>query len=112
MIDRKPIVLNKNNVALILIYHKSDNLLDVSLGALDSFISEETAESAAREFISQLEGSWTPRFMRALRSEIDRVLGRGLQAPKHRLQSTIASQPIPTYDSTIVCEGEEGTRDR
>ncbi len=73
--ERKPIVLSKNNIALIWICHKSDELLDVSIGAMESFIEKETAEDAAKQFVSQLKGAWTPRFMEALKKEIEAVLG-------------------------------------
>ena len=69
--ERKPIVLSKNDIALIQIFHKSDDLLDVSIGALDKFMDEEDVHDAAKQFIDQLEGRWTPRFMKALRNEID-----------------------------------------
>ncbi len=72
--ERKPIVLSKNDVALIQIFHKSDDLLDISIGALDRFIDEESVHDAAKQFISQLENRWTPRFMKALRDEIDLLL--------------------------------------
>ena len=74
--ERQPIVLSKNHIALILIYHKTDDLLDVSLGALDRFIEEQTANDAAKQFIAQLQGVWTPRFLTALRQEIDAELER------------------------------------
>ena len=72
--ERKPIVLSKNDIALIQIFHKSDDLLDISIGALDNFINEEDVHDAAKQFISQLENKWTPRFMKALRDEINSLL--------------------------------------
>ena len=72
--ERKPIVLSKNNIALIQIFHKSDDLLDISIGAMDRFIEEETMNDAAKQFISQLKGKWTPQFMRALNEEIEILL--------------------------------------
>ena len=72
--ERKPIVLSKNDIALIQIFHKSDDLLDMSIGALDRFINEEDVHDAAKQFISQLENKWTPRFMKALRDEINSLL--------------------------------------
>ena len=72
--ERKPILLSKNDIALIQIFNKSDNLLDISIGAWDHFAYEETAQDAAKQFISQLEGRWTPRFMKALRDEINSLL--------------------------------------
>ena len=71
---RKPIVLSKNDIALIQIFHKSDDLLDISIGALDRFMEEEDVHDAAKQFISQLENKWTPRFMKALRDEINLLL--------------------------------------
>ena len=72
--ERKPIVLSKNDVALIQIFHKSDELLDISIGAMDKFIDSESVEDAARQFVAQLQGAWTPRFMRALKKEIENIL--------------------------------------
>jgi len=72
--ERKPIVLSKNDVALIQIFHKSDDLLDISIGALDGFMERESVEDAAKQFISQLKGTWTPRFLRALKKEIEIIL--------------------------------------
>jgi len=74
MLERKPIVLSKNNIALIQIFHKSDELLDVSIGAMGRFIEEEDVGDAAKQFVSQLKGAWTPRFMKALKKEIEGVL--------------------------------------
>ena len=72
--ERKPILLSKNDIALIQIFHKSDDLLDISIGAWDNFAYKETAQDAAKQFISQLEGRWTPRFLKALRDEINILL--------------------------------------
>jgi len=71
---RTPIVLSKNAVALILIFRKSDALLDVSIGALDHFMEQEDVQDAAKQFIAQLQDTWTPRFLEALKEEIDAVL--------------------------------------
>lgn len=72
--ERKPIVLSKNNIALIQIFHKSDDLLDISIGAMDRFMEKETVENAAKQFVDQLKGTWTPRFMKALKKEIEELL--------------------------------------
>lgn len=72
--ERKPIVLSKNNIALIQIFHKSDEMLDVSIGAMDRFIEHEAVEDAAKQFVFQLKDAWTPRFMRALKKEIANAL--------------------------------------
>lgn len=72
--ERKPIVLSKNNIALIQIFHKTDDILDVSIGAMDRFIEKEDVHDAAKQFIAQLKGAWTPRFMKALRDEIEVLL--------------------------------------
>ena len=72
--ERKPIVLSKNNIALIQIFHKSDDLLDVSIGALDRFMEQEDVADAAKQFVSQLKDEWTPRFMKALKKEIENAL--------------------------------------
>ena len=72
--ERKPIVLSKNNIALIQIFHKSDEMLDVSIGALDRFIEQEDVADAAKQFVFQLSDAWTPRFMTALKQEIENAL--------------------------------------
>jgi len=72
--NRKPIVLSKNHIALIQIFHKSDNLLDVSIGAMDNFMENEDVQNAAKQFVAQLKGVWTPRFMKALKKEIEVLL--------------------------------------
>ena len=72
--ERKPILLNHHACALIMIYNHSDEVFDMVAGAYNDFDNQEVSKEAAKEFISQLKGYWTPRFLKALRSEIDEAL--------------------------------------
>ena len=69
---KKPILINKNAVALISIYTRSDDLELIAFW--DNFPIIETTENAAKEFIKQLDDRYSIRFLEALRDEIDRVI--------------------------------------
>lgn len=72
--DRKPILISKNVCALILLFEKRDELFDVFYDAFDDWDSPEVSRQAAKEFVSQLKGWWTKRFMKALKAEIEDIL--------------------------------------
>ena len=80
-IKRTPIVLNPHTIALISIFIKHEHLEDIwySGSDIEKFVKEQIHSSsrAAKQFIAQLEGHWTPRFLKALRTEIDSVLKSG-----------------------------------
>ena len=71
---RKPILLNKNSVALIFMYNRSDEMFDIAVGAYNEFGTHDIWKEAAKEFVSQLKGRWSVNFMEALRDEIEIIL--------------------------------------
>ena len=77
-IKRTPIVLSPHTIALISVFIKHEHLEDIwySNSDFEKFVKEQVHSSsrAAKQFIAQLEGHWTPRFLKALRKEIDREL--------------------------------------
>jgi hypothetical protein len=72
--ERKPIILSHNSVALIQIFTKYDDWLDISIGAWDKFMADEGYREAAREFVRQLKGQWCETFMEELKKEIEEEL--------------------------------------
>ncbi|HSC55785.1 MAG TPA: hypothetical protein VLC51_01205 [Nitrospira sp.] len=74
-VSRKPIILSEHTVALITLFKKgTDNLEDCwSFDAVLEWYHKDK-DSAARQFVEQLEDHWTPAFMMALRREITRKL--------------------------------------
>lgn len=72
--NRKPILLNRNTCALILIYDRTDEIFDVMASAYNDFDTPECWRLAAQEFIDQLKERWSERFMEALRDEINAIL--------------------------------------
>lgn len=73
-IDRKPIILGKNAIALIQIFEKDDNLLDISIGALENFMNAEDVKDSAKQFVEQIKDVSSPRFLRELAKEIEGLL--------------------------------------
>jgi len=71
-IIRTPILLNKNTVALIHVFHRHDHLEDIWIFDVDKYQEEitEAHEKAAKQFVEH----WTRRFMEALRNEIQQQL--------------------------------------
>ena len=100
--NRKPILLSKNTCALVLIYGRTDEIFDALAGAYDNFDTPECWESAAREFIDQLKERWSPRFMEALRDEINVILednqkandGNSQNEPKRGTGTRIQKQEL------------------
>lgn len=81
MTDRKPILIGHDAIAMISIFTKDCDVLDINWGDMQEFRSKETAESAAKEFVRQLGGHWNGLFMKALKREID-VAMEGYYGPK------------------------------
>jgi len=73
-----PIVLNKNTIALIHIFTKYDDIEDLWIWDSEGYEKEywATFEGAAKQFVEQLKGHWTPDFMIRLRGLIDEELQR------------------------------------
>lgn len=71
--NRKPILLDKNAVAMIQIFEKNDEPFDVFNGAWDYDVVK-TWDDAAAQFISQLDDHWCVRFLESLRQKIDDIL--------------------------------------
>ena len=76
MADRMPIYLHKNAVALITIFKRVDHLEDIWVADYPDYDEDydKINKEAARQFIDQMEGQWTPRFLIALKSEIEKRL--------------------------------------
>ena len=77
-IHRRPIQLNSNTIAVIQLFHKdSENFFDdMWMTDSDNYMidSIQMHKKAAKQFISQLKGHWTPHFMESLMVEIDKEL--------------------------------------
>jgi hypothetical protein len=88
MIIKKPILIGNRTIILLSVYEYKrekdegvfpidvwleDEVLDVSDEDRMSRITQ-SAEEGAKEFITQLRGKWTPRFLRALGEEIKKEL--------------------------------------
>ena len=71
---RKPIVLDKNTVVWIQVFTKHDDIDDVMYGVWDENNHAEIAKESAKEFIRQLKGEWTPRFLKELISACQAAL--------------------------------------
>lgn len=75
--EKHPIYLDRNTSAFIHIFTRPDDLEELSWmtdSDLFNLNEEELAKDAARQFIDQLQERWTPRFLMALREEINRRL--------------------------------------
>ena len=71
-IERKPILLNSHTVMLIQLFHAKDTLVDSWMW--DWIDAQEEQESAAEQFIAQLEGNESGAFLMALRRVITKSL--------------------------------------
>lgn len=71
VVRRKPIMLNEHTVALISLFTKGTDNLD-DCWSYDAVIEwyHQDKDSAARQFVEQLEDHWSPAFMMALRDQI------------------------------------------
>jgi len=67
-IRRAPIIMDKNTVALIHVFHKHDDFDDMWMHDIEKYILEnyEQYEEAAKQFINQLDGHWCVLFMEHL----------------------------------------------
>lgn len=70
-IRREPIVLSSHDIALIHIFEKCDELADMWMEDSGDYRVEnyEQYEKSAKQFISQLKGSWCVLFMESLIKE-------------------------------------------
>lgn len=73
---RKPIYLSKNAVALITVYERPDKIEDMWIIDYAEYGEDykKVAEEAAEQFMEQLDEQYTPRFLRALKKEINKRL--------------------------------------
>uniref|UniRef100_A0A6M3JIM0 Uncharacterized protein n=1 Tax=viral metagenome TaxID=1070528 RepID=A0A6M3JIM0_9ZZZZ len=69
--SRKPILINKNTVAFIQLFTKTDDLDDIIFGCWEDYDREQVNKDAAKEFISQLKGRWSVNFLKALAKECE-----------------------------------------
>jgi len=72
-IKRQPIQLNNHAVAVIHIFNRTDYLEDIWMSEVDEYTEDSCNqhELAAKQFVEQLEDWWTPKFMKALKNEIE-----------------------------------------
>lgn len=71
-IRRNPIILDKNTIAVIHMFHRYDDLEDVMwMSDMDRYMEEnfEQYQKSAEQFISQLKEHWTVAFMENLIKE-------------------------------------------
>lgn len=70
-VSRKPIILNEHTIALITLFKRRRDSLD-DCWSYESVLEwyYRDKDSAARQFVEQLEDHWTPAFMMALREQI------------------------------------------
>ena len=75
-ITREPILLNHNTIALLQIFHKTDDIEDMWAWWMEKLQIEhyEVHEKAAKQFVSQLKEHWCIAFMESLKKEIDIIL--------------------------------------
>lgn len=78
MAERFPIQIAPDTIALLQLFHRPSCHLEDLCVFPDCIKMEEERlkipETAAKQFISQLEDHWTPAFLMALRDEIDKEL--------------------------------------
>lgn len=70
----KPILLNRNTVAVIHIFERHDTLDDIFYDTDRNVPTHETWVEAAHEFVNQLDDHWCVTFLKELRNEIDNIL--------------------------------------
>ena len=74
---REPIILSDHAVAVINIFTRTNSLEDLWILDVPEWEEEyvknlrDNHERAAKQFVEQLEGYWTPAFMKALKNEIE-----------------------------------------
>lgn len=72
-IRRRPIVLNDDTIAVIHVFKRYQSLDDIWMW-YDEKLEEENyslTEESARQFMIQLEGEYSVKFLKSLRDEID-----------------------------------------
>jgi len=70
----KPILLDKNTVAVIHIFERTDTFDDIFYETDRNIDKHDTYINAAKEFINQLDDHWCISFLRELRNGIDNIL--------------------------------------
>ena len=75
-ITREPIHLTGHAVAVIHIFARHDSWEDMEILENEEYEKEcwDRNTKAAKQFIEQLDGYWTPLFLQALRDEITQRL--------------------------------------
>ena len=74
---RHPIYLDQHTVAMVTVYTRPDNFEDIWVTDFYPAYDDDKdaiAEDAAFQFIEQLGGRYTQRFLKALKVEIERRL--------------------------------------
>jgi len=74
MKTKKPIVLSKNAVALIQIFTLSDDPSEIFWSDLQPFMTKETYEDAAKEFVKQFKDQCSINFMISLKKELEKEI--------------------------------------
>ena len=67
----KPIVLNKNTIILLHLFHRNDSLNDLWMHDMDPFIEANFLQhkKAAKELLDSLDGHWCISFLENLIEE-------------------------------------------
>lgn len=70
-IRREPIILDKNTMAVIHIFHKYDDIEDIWMQDIYKYVDEEYEQyqKSAEQFVAQLKDHWTVSFMKNLIKE-------------------------------------------
>ena len=91
MSSRYPIKINNHAVAVIHIFTKTDDLEDLWMTDMQSYLEENYNgyQGAAQQFIDQLKDYWNIAFMEALRDEIDKRI------QDHNTEFGIINDPSP-----------------
>jgi len=74
--SRRPILINRQTVALISIYKVDQDILDSLDCDMETFNDKIVAKDGAKEFIRQFKDWWTREFMENLVKEIINELKR------------------------------------
>lgn len=73
-LDQKPILINKNCIALIQLFTRTNTFTEMILSEYEIEDIRDAHSLAAKEFVNQLEGQWCVDFMEKLREEIDMTI--------------------------------------
>jgi hypothetical protein len=106
-IIRKPIILDKNTIALIQVFKRGDSLADLWIHDIEKHEEEEWMLylDSARQFLDQLENNWTPRFLMELMKACYERLYRADQRDIERKVFENPQQADRSYRSIVELIG-------